>query len=104
MNKKALPIKIKILDKEYRIACEDGEEEDLLAAANLLNERMHEIRTVGKVIGTERIAVVAALNMANELLNSDADKKENASSANSRVKVLRERIDVALNESNQLEL
>jgi len=104
VSNSALPVKIKILEKEYRISCEEGEEDDLLAAAKLLNERMREIRNVGKVIGTERIAVVAALNMANDLLTNDEAKKEDAESANARVKALREKVDAALNESNQLEL
>ena len=104
MSKVASPVKVRILDKEYRIACDEGEEEDLLAAARLLDTRMQEIRDVGKVIGTERIAVVAALNMANDLLSNPGSDEEMAGSANNRIKGMRERIETALNESNQLEL
>lgn len=99
------PIAVRILDKEYRVACNEGEEDELLASARHLDARMREIRTSGKVIGTERIAVMAALNLAHELLS----KRETAAPAaadtgDRRLRQLRERIEVALNASNQLEL
>lgn len=62
------PISIRILDKEFRIACPPEERESLLSAARHLNERMREMRDTGKVIGLDRIAVMAGLNIANELL------------------------------------
>ncbi|MGV6826495.1 MAG: cell division protein ZapA [bacterium] len=99
---KAQPVTVKILEKEYRIACEAGEEEDVLASARLLDKRMREIRSSGKIIGADRIAVMAALNMAHELLGQD--QRETANSAETRIRSLRDRIEVALNESNQLEL
>lgn len=106
MKKDPGPVTIQILDKEYRIACSEGEEDALLAAARYLDTRMREIRAGGKVIGTDRIAVLAALNMANDLLTQTATKtSENlAGSADKRVRSLRDRIEIALNDSNQLEL
>lgn len=62
------PISIRILDKEFRIACPPEERESLLSAARYLNERMREMRDTGKVIGLDRIAIMAGLNIANELL------------------------------------
>ncbi|WP_330924425.1 cell division protein ZapA [Candidatus Sororendozoicomonas aggregata] len=61
---------VKILDKEYRVSCPPEEREALNAAASFLSEKMRDIRATGKVIGLERIAVMAALNISHELLQS----------------------------------
>ena len=97
-------ISVRLLEKEYRIACPEGEEDKLLSTARYLDRRMKEIRTSGKVIGTERIAVMAALNLAHELLSSQQGQSEQADAAARRVRSLRERVETALNESAQLEL
>ena len=64
------PIKISLLGKEYPISCPRDEEHDLLLAARYLDEKMRAIRDNGRVIGTERVAVMAALNIASELLQA----------------------------------
>lgn len=97
-------IAVRLLDKEYRIGCPEGEEDQLLATARYLDRRMREIRGGGKVIGTERIAVMTALNLAHELLAAQQDKSEQAGAASRRVRSLRERVEAALNESAQLDL
>ncbi len=61
---------VNILDREYRVACPTGQEAQLTSAANTLNQKMQEIRDTGKVFGIERIAVMAALNLTNELLKT----------------------------------
>ncbi|USD21192.1 cell division protein ZapA [Microbulbifer variabilis] len=66
-------VTVSILGKEYRVACADGERAGLQASAQLLNERMSRIRTTGTVIGVERIAVMAALNIAHELIQAKAE-------------------------------
>jgi cell division protein ZapA len=104
MSSKREPIAVSILGKEYRIACAEGEEEALLKAARYLDARMKEIRSGGKVIGTERIAVMAALNIAHELLTREHTADAAANTANKRIRALRERIEIALNDSAQLEL
>jgi len=69
---------IHLLDKEYRVACPPGEQDNLLRAARYLDDQMREVRQAN-VIGLERIAIMAALNMSHELLearehlDSDAD-------------------------------
>ncbi|SMF96425.1 cell division protein ZapA [Methylomagnum ishizawai] len=63
-------IKVQILGKEYPISCPEEEQHDLLLAARYLDEKMRQIRNTGRVIGTERIAVMAALNIAHELLQA----------------------------------
>ena len=98
-------VTVRILDKEYRVACKEGEEDELLASARHLDGRMRDIRASGKVIGTERIAVMAALNLAHDLLTKPAAVETPlADAADRRLRQMRERIEVALNESNQLEL
>lgn len=66
-------VTVSILDKEYRVACKNGEQAELQASARLLNERMSRIRASGSVIGLERIAVMAALNIAHELIQAKAE-------------------------------
>ncbi|MFP4155757.1 MAG: cell division protein ZapA [Halothiobacillaceae bacterium] len=61
-------VNITILDKEYRIACPPEEREVLHRTAQYLDERMREIRAARRVIGADRIAVLAALNITHELL------------------------------------
>jgi cell division protein ZapA len=97
-------VAVSILGKEYRIACEAGAEDELVSAARFLDTRMREVRGTGKVIGTDRIAVMVALNLAHELLKEKSDQDSAASSANKRIRSLRERIEIALNDSTQLEL
>ena len=91
MNKQE-SLTIKILEKEYRVACPAEEKENLLASANMLNEKLNEIKQKGSVIGTERIAVMAALNMSHELLNGHALVEEHAE-LNDRIDSLSEKID-----------
>jgi len=62
-------VSIHILDKEYLVACPEDERQDLLASADYLDKKMREIRDSGKVVGQDRLAVMAALNIAHELLN-----------------------------------
>lgn len=97
-------ISVRLLDKDYRIGCPEGEEDRLLATARYLDGRMQEIRGGGKVIGTERIAVMTALNLAHELLAVQQGQDAQADAAARRIQRLRERVEQALNESAQLEL
>lgn len=61
-------VMINVMGRELRVAAPDGEEQQLLASVDLLNRKMKEIRDTGKVVGTERIAIMAALNIAHDLL------------------------------------
>jgi cell division protein ZapA len=69
------PIKVHLLGKEYPIVCSEDEMHDLLIAARFLDERMRKIRETGRVIGTERIAIMAALNIAHELIQAQNDNR-----------------------------
>lgn len=66
MNTNTFPITVRILDREYHIACPAGEEDALIKSATQLHERMQEIKQSGKVTSTDRLAVIAALNIINE--------------------------------------
>ena len=65
-------LEVKILEKEYLVACPDEQKPSLRGAANHLDTKMREIRASGKVHGTERIAVMAALNITYELMQNSA--------------------------------
>jgi cell division protein ZapA len=104
MSSAGSPVAVNILGKEYRISCEPDEEDQLTSAARFLDARMREVRETGKVIGTDRIAVMVALNLAHELLTEKSEQDSSASAANKRIRSLRERIEIALNDSTQLEL
>ena len=97
-------MRVHILDKEYLVACPDDEREALFASAEFLTEKMKEIRDSGKIVGADRIAVMAALNMAHELLENKTIKNDYQHDVSSRIRALQEKIDVALNSGNQLEL
>lgn len=90
------PVMIRLLDQEYQVACSRVERDALLAAARFLDGKMKEIQKTGRVIGTDRIAVMAALNMAYELLEDKARREEYAKSMNSRIRSLQEKIDLVL--------
>ena len=88
---KTEPLTIKIMDKEYRVACPEEEKENLLASADLLNEKLKEIKQQGSVIGTERIAIMAALNMSHDILHSHSVVSQH-DDLNQRIDALSERI------------
>jgi len=104
MTEEAIPVTVTILDKEYRIACPDREKTELLESARFLDEKMRDIRRNGKVIGTDRIAVMAALNIAHELIQQRNEKQDTTLNLHKRIQRLQEKIEVALNSGNQLEL
>jgi cell division protein ZapA len=97
-------VNIKILEKEYQISCPASERAALLDSAEMLNRKMREIRDTGKVIGLDRIAVMAALNMANELLRSRSRGEHLEGDAKLRLQAMRERVEGALQSTRQLEL
>ena len=97
-------LSVRILEKEFFVACPHEERSDLLDSAEFLNARMREIRDSGKVVGLDRIAVIAALNLANELLKLRNKDRRLEDEMGGRVRAMRERIDAALASSQQLEL
>jgi cell division protein ZapA len=88
---------IKIMDKEYRVACPPEEKDNLLASADLLNSKLKEIKQQGSVIGTERIAIMAALNLSHDILSNQSLSAEN-NDLNKRIDALSERITDSMRE------
>ncbi|MDH3336655.1 MAG: cell division protein ZapA [Gammaproteobacteria bacterium] len=97
-------VSVRILDKEYKVACPADERTDLLDSAEVLNSKMLEIRDSGRVVGLDRIAVMAALNMANDLLHAQARDRLLEGDLSSRLKIISERVESVLGESQQLDL
>lgn len=97
-------VTIKILEKEYQVGCSPSERAALLDSAELLNSKMREIRDSGRVVGLERIAVMAALNIANDLLHSRDRGEGLETKAKAKVRAMRERVESALQSGQQLEL
>ncbi len=104
MSDTSRPVTIQILDKEYVVSCPQEDEDSLLTAAQLLNSQMQEIRDSGKIIGAERIAVMAALNIANELQQQKAGNSSYTYSVSTRIRALQDKVDTALGKYRQLEL
>ena len=90
-------VTVHILDKEYCIACPQDERANLESAARYLDGKMREIRSSGKVIGADRIAVMAALNITHDLLHKQERPDVQASgSTREQVRDLLERVDLVL--------
>lgn len=103
MNETYSQVSVRILDKEYQVSCPASERTDLLDSAEILNAKMREIRDSGRIVGLDRIAVMAALNMANELLHAQARDRLLEGDLSSRLKVISERVETVLGESHQLD-
>lgn len=95
------PVSLQIMDSEYRVACPADEENALRAAAQHLDDTMRGIRNTGKVLGVERIAVMAALNISYELLNHQTQAAELEQALNRRVVRLLEQTQALLSKLEQ---
>lgn len=104
MNNESVPVTVQIMDNEYRLACPEAEREALLAAVQYLNEKMVEIRDTGKVLGVERIAVMAALTITHELFECRNQTAELNNLADQRVQDLLHKVELALNKSAQMDV
>lgn len=98
------PVTVFILDKEFRVACPEDERAALAESARYLDRKMREIRDSGKVVGADRIAVMAALNIAHELLQQQGQRDEYAHSMQARVRLLQDKIEETLNKTRSMEL
>ncbi len=104
MSDDTAPVSVRILDKEYQVACPAGERDNLMRCAELLNTRMREIRDSGKIIGLDRIAVMAALNISHELIRANNADDKVDDNLGDRMRSLREKVESALENGQQLEL
>lgn len=104
MSEKHTTVSVKILEKEYQVACPEDEVDALTASARYLDRQMADIRGTGKVFGVDRIAVMAALNIANELLSSRGQAAAVSGLAEEKIHRLVDRISSTLAEHKQLKL
>ena len=96
-------VTVKILEKDFHVACPPEEREDLLQAAAFLNTKLKELRDQAKGGGSDRVLTIAALNIANELVKLKA-RGDRESNVGVRLKGLRDKVDAALERGQQLEL
>lgn len=97
-------VTVDIMGKEFQIACPRDEEEALLASARILSDRMKAIRETGKIFGTDRIAIVAALNLTHELLQKRDETQYLGQSLSQRIDTMCAKIEGALQETQQMEI
>ncbi|HEX6571325.1 MAG TPA: cell division protein ZapA [Steroidobacteraceae bacterium] len=97
-------VSVRLLDREYQVACPAEERSDLLDSAEYLDGKMRELRESGNVVGLDRIAVIAALNIANELIKQRRQGTVIEGDLGARLRSLRERVETALEKGQQLEL
>jgi len=97
-------VSVRLLDREYQVACPADERSDLLDSAEYLDAKMREVRDSGKVVGLDRIAVISALNLANELIRMRRTGSVVDSDLGAKLRTLRERVETALEKGQQLEL
>ena len=96
MNDVTSPVAVNILDREFLIGCTPDERAGLLAAANYLDAKMREVRGTSRTQSVDRIAVLAALNMAHELLQSRQRGEADAQAMAQHLQALRTKLDAAL--------
>lgn len=92
----AKPVALQILGKEYLVSCPDEECDALMATARYLDTRMQEVRSGGKVIGLDRIAVITALNIAHEMLQTRQELHALEQGLDERMDEIEQRLEQAL--------
>jgi len=103
MSKDTSPVNVTILDKEYLITCEENEKDSLHKSVDYLNQQMADMKS-GGVIGPERIAVMTALNITNELLAYKKENQDYTFEIDSTLKRLQSKINDALARESQLDM
>jgi cell division protein ZapA len=94
-------LQVNVMGREFRVACPENEQKELLEAVDYLNRKMDEIRDNGKVIGIERIAIMAALNIAHELLTTKVGGFDMAA-LKRRMQSMETTLDQALRDQSKL--
>ena len=96
-------VKVSIMGREFSVACDEDQQAALTEAAMHLDRKMREIQKSGKIIGIERCAIMAALNITHELLD-EQKRNEEFTGLGGRLRALQEKIDLAMQEQKQLSL
>jgi cell division protein ZapA len=87
---------VTVMGREFRVHCSEEERESLLLAVSYLDKKMQEIKSAGKIIGTERIAIAAALNITHELLGIRAGKGFDIKEFKRKIGLLESKLDDVL--------
>ena len=93
---------VSIMGREFRISCTDDEQKDLIKAVEFLNNKMREIRDAGKVVGVERVAIMAALNITHEFLYTRMEGGFDVGEFKRRISSMQAAIDQAMNGQDEL--
>ena len=101
-NSKTSSLDVTILDREFRVACPDDERAELLDAVAYLDKKMREIRDAGKIASVERIAIMAALNIAHELLTTQVGGGFDLAELKRRMHAMQATIDATLVDQDEL--
>jgi len=102
ITEKTNTLDVTILDREFRVACPDEERAELLDAVAYLDKNMREIRDAGKITSIERIAIMAALNIAHELLTMRLGNGFDMSDFKRRMESMQAAIDTVLADQDEL--
>jgi len=102
MNPDPKGLQITLMGRQYRVACAQDEQEGLLKAVDYLNQKMQEVRDNSKVIGQERIAIMAALNIAHEFLTTKVGGGFDIAEIKRRMAGMETVLDRAMSEQNEL--
>lgn len=97
------PVNVHILEREYQVMCNEEEREALIASAQALNTRMRDIRATGRVVGSERIAVMTALNLIHELMQQKNGQSLSEQTLLARLKSLDKSVSMTLERINSSE-
>lgn len=102
MNAESQGLRINVMGREFRVACPEGEQQGLLEAVEYLNGKMQEIKSGGKVTGLERIAIMAALNIAHEFLSTKIGGGFDIAEIKRRMAGMETVLDQALSDQSEL--
>jgi cell division protein ZapA len=103
MSAESIPVTIKIMDKEFQVACPAEEQAALEESAALLNQHMKQVKDSGKVFGTDRIAIIAALNLTHELLQHKDESRSFGKTFSERITAMQNKVEAALQDTQQME-
>lgn len=98
---KTVPVSLRILDKEYVVACPEEERDTLLASAQYFKKKIQEVREGGKVVSTERLAVISALNIIHEHFHYKQQNEEETRTLDDCLGRIQEKVDAVLTNAKQ---
>lgn len=101
-NQEATALDVTVMGREFRVACSDEERGDLIRAVEYLDRRMTDIRDAGKVVGTEKIAIMAALNIAHELLRLKVGSGVDLGELRRRIRACERSMEIVMNPHDKL--